>query len=263
MSYPSQPGSNNLIFSSANSGQGSGSSVWQYRNSPYQNVAANQISGLGVTAYKRLHPPIITNADTIDREEGLIAYDEDSERLCYTDSTLTWRCLALIDEIPGATTFDFMSAVLLTTNSVTSAVPGYGVPNTGYKIVTDWTTTAPFVASTNWNNATGVYTAVAAGKFKVSAQVSWKETFKNQGARVLRIMHETSLGAKTIMVETVTNPSPNKSVNTVQNASTGITMAVGDKIYLEVSQTSGVVKEVEGGATLGSSGTVIQIQKVA
>lgn len=261
-SFPIQSRSNATVFSSANAGQG-GCSVFQYKNSPFQNVSANQVSALGVTAYKRLRPPLIYNADTIAKEEGYIGYDQDSERLCYTDSTLAWRCLALVDELPSAGLHDMVSAMLLVTNTVTTATSGYSVPTTGYKKLIDWTTTSPLIGSSNFNTATGIYTASTAGKFQVNVQASWRETNQNTAIRILRIIHTSTLAVTTIMSETVTNPSPNKNVNTVQQSHAGILLAVGETIHVEVAQTSGVDKDVEGGATLGSSGTTLQIIQVS
>lgn len=258
---PSQPMSNAMVLSNANPAQG-GCSISQYRHSPYQAVSATQVTAYGVTAFKRLKPPVIPTANTIDREEGLIGYDPDSERLCYTDSNLVWRCMAIVDDLPDAGSHDMTSAMLLVTNVVSSAAPGFNVPTVGYHRLTDWTTAAPRIASVNWDNATGIYTAADEGNFQVNVQVSWRETQRNQGIRVLRIIHTDGALTETIMAETVTNPSPNRQVNTVQQAHAGVAMVPGDTIHVEVAQTSCVDKDVEGGATVGSSGTTIQIMQV-
>jgi hypothetical protein len=259
--YPSAPGSVNLIYSSSNSADG-GSTIHKLKHSPYQTVSASQVSALGVTAYTRLHVPIITNADTIAREEGLVSYDQDSERLCYTDQNLFWRCMATTDDLPLAQ--DSVSAILLITNAINStASAAYGLPSTGYVRLTDWTTTPPRIGSANWNNTTGVYTASATGLFQISVQASWRETQKNQGIRVLRLIHTDGITTtRTILCETGTNPSPNRLVNTVQTASAGVSMAPTDTLHVEVAQTSGGPKDVEGGATFGSSGTVLQIYQL-
>jgi hypothetical protein len=157
---------------------------------------------------------------------------------------------------------DAMSAMLLVSNQVVSSGNGYDIPTTGYKRLVNWTTSLPRVSSTNWSNATGYYTASVAGAYNVQVQVSWKESERNQGIRVLRIIHTSLLLVSTIMCETVSNPSSNKNVNTIQNAVAGVTMGIGDTLHIEVAQTSGIPKNVEGGATLGSSGTVLQITQV-
>lgn len=256
-SSTSTPGSVNLVFSTPNA---QGGTSFKFNNSPYQNVSAKHITGLGVTAYKRFHPPIISNANLIDREEGLVAYDQDTERLCYTDADLIWRCVAITDDLGAAG--DFMSAMLLVTNTIGTSVAGYTLPVAGYTTLANWTTTAPLVANVNWSNATGIYTVATAGRFLVQAQVSWRETGANTGVRVARIIHTDTVATTTIMCETVTNPSPNKNINTVQNLSAGILAVVGDTIRIEVAQTSGSSKDVEGGGTVGSSGTVLQISRV-
>lgn len=221
------------------------------------------MSAIGVTALKRLVPPVIYNADTIAREEGYIGYDHDAERLCYTDSSLSWRCLALVDELAGAGAHDFLSAMLLVTNTVATATPGYGYPVTGYKTLVDWTGAAPRVSSANFNTATGIYTATSAGNYKVDAQGSWLESQKNTGIRVMRIIHTSTLAVTTIMAESVVNPSPNKNVNTMQVCQAGVVMAIGDTIHVEVAQTCGIDKNLEGGASAGSSGTTLQILQVS
>jgi hypothetical protein len=218
---------------------------------------------MGVTAYKRLHPPLIYNADTIEREEGLIGYDHDAERLCYTDSTLTWRCMALVDELSGAGSHDFVSAMLLVTNTVVSAPAGHTYPLSGYKRLVDWTTAAPRVSSPNFSTVTGRYTAATMGKFKIDAQVSWQEVQKNTGIRVLRIIHTSTLAVTTIMAESVVNPSSNKNVNTMQICQAGVALDIGDIVHVEVAQTCGIAKDVEGGTTPGSAGTTLQIVQVS
>jgi hypothetical protein len=235
--------------------------AFKNRHSPYQHVSAQQVTGLGITAYNRFHPPIITNANDYALEEGLVSYDQDSERLCYTDSNLIWRCAAVTDDLVGLTR-DSMSAMLLVNNQVVSTSNNYTVPTTAYKRLVNWTTSLPRVPSASWSNATGYYTAAVAGVYNVQAQVSWIESERNQGIRVLRIIHTSLLLVTTIMCETVSNPSSNKNVNTIQNATAGVTVAIGETLHIEVAQTSGIPKTIEGGATLGSSGTVLQITQV-
>lgn len=256
--------SGSIVLSSANAASGKDSTIGTFRNSPFQNVSAGQISGFGVTATRRLCPPRISNTDAFDQEEGVIAYDQDAERLCYTDSSLAWRSVAIFDELPVVVgTADFVSAVLITTKTIASAAAGHVIPVVGYETLTNWGTLAPFISSTNWSNVTGIYTAAAAGRYKVSLQTSWRETGLNQGIRIVRIIHTSLLLATTtIMCETVTNPSANKKVNTLQNSSAGVLMAVGDTLHVEVAQTSGSDKDVEGGGTIGTSGTTLQIHQV-
>ena len=252
---PNQSGSVSMIASKTNAVRGAHS---LRKHAQYEGVYANQVSGLGITAYTRFHPPIITNANSIDREEGLISYDQDSERLCYTDSNLVWRCLALFDEVGWQ---DFVSAMLLVSNDVVSSIPGYNIPAVGYKRLVDWTTAAPRISSPNFDPSTGIFTAAFQGKYKINAQCSWSENVsQNTGIRILRIIHTAAAGGTiTIMTESLVNPSPNNNVNTHQVCTTAALMEIGDTIHVEVAQTSGVVRQVEGGATLGSSGTTLQI----
>ena len=263
MSFPSQPRAVAIL----QVGQGGACSAFQYRNSPYQSIATNQLSATGVTAFKRLVPPIIDpNAESIAKEEGYIGYDEVAERLCYTDSTLTWRCMAVIEDIAGLNS-DYVAAMLLVTNTVHThhtGGGGYVMPTIGYHKLVNWTTAAPLVPSANWNNATGLYTAATAGKLYISTQASWEENGKNQGLRVLRIIHTNFLTTvTTIIAESSVNPSSNKKINTMQGVTAGCTVAVGDTVHVEVAQTCGVAKNVEGGGGFGAAGTTIQIIKLS
>lgn len=261
MSLPNQTLAHSTILSSANAGSG-GHSVFQYRHSPFQSHSANQLTAIGVTAYKRLVPPIIQNAETVAKEEGYIGYDDVAERLCYTDSSLTWRCMAVVEDIASLNA-DYVAAMLLVTNSIATSFRGYAIPGAGYYTLVDWTTAAPFASSASWNNATGTYTAATAGKFHISIQCSWRETQTNTGIRIIRIIHTNFLTAvQTILCETASEPSANRNVNTVQQCTAGATLNVGDTLHFEVAQSSGITKDVEGGTGLGASGTTMQIIKL-
>ena len=244
-----------------------------YRNGGAAHYNARSLMARKGAFITYLMIPRIDNANLFGPEPGNIAYDGDSERLCYTDNNSMWRCLATVEEITDTSgqiaalaVPDIVSGLLAADLNINpaSTTPIYPVDSDFYTI-TGYDVAAPRVSSPNFTPATGVYTSPVESTYLIYAQTSWKEGTSFGGGRVItRIIHTAFLGSvRTILIEATNQPTPNINIETVQSLQIAAKMLPGDTLHVEVAHTATTPKIVEGGLTGGSSATSLTIEQIA
>jgi len=123
-------------------------------------------------------------------------------------------------------------------------------------ILTSWDSTPlPYHDETgSWNLATGVYTAAIAQSLMVSANITWAENISTIGRRFVQIIYKPSAGLPVVAKEAVTQPDPDVSIKTTQEATMIMKLSVGDKVWVQVIQTSGIQVSISGGNETSLSG---------
>lgn len=106
----------------------------------------------------------------------------------------------------------------------------------------------------SWNIATGKYTAGLSQSLMVSANITWTENISTVGRRFLQIIYKPFAGLAVVAKEAVTQPDPDVSIKTTQEATMIMKLAVGDQVWVQVSQTSGIGVAITGGNETSLSG---------
>jgi hypothetical protein len=124
------------------------------------------------------------------------------------------------------------------------------IPDSADTILTTFssTPTPPYHDQTgSWNLATGVYTASRAQYLMVSADITWVEGISTVGVRVLQIIYKPAIGAPVVAKESITQPNPDRDIQTPQEATIILKLETGDEAWVQVNQTSGISASIYGG----------------
>jgi len=123
-------------------------------------------------------------------------------------------------------------------------------------ILTAWNSTpSPYHDETNsWNLGTGIYTAGVPQSLMVSANITWAGNFSTIGRRFVQIIYKPFAGAPIIAKEAVTQPDPDISIKSTQEATMVMKLSIGDQVWVQVVQTSGITIPISGGNETSISG---------
>jgi hypothetical protein len=106
----------------------------------------------------------------------------------------------------------------------------------------------------SWNLISGVYTATVAQSLMVAANITWVEGISTVGRRFIQIMYKPSAGIASVAKEAVTQPDPDISIKTTQEATMIMKLEIGDQVWVQVTQTSGIQVSIAGGRETSLSG---------
>jgi hypothetical protein len=124
------------------------------------------------------------------------------------------------------------------------------IPDGVVTILTLWdSTTVPYHDQTSqWDISTGVYTAIQAQFLMITANISWSPNESTIGTRTLQIIYKPAAGVPMVAKSSITQPNPDIAIQTPQDATATLRLAPGDQAWLRVSQNSGALLSIMGGA---------------
>jgi hypothetical protein len=166
---------------------------------------------------------------------GGLAYDTVTKSVWYSDG-LTWKPVAAAGNVENY--------------SFTAGANQIIAPNIDTPIIM-WTTAGPppvYSSLTQWNLATGVYTATQPEQLYLSACICWAQGISNLGDRSLRIEFMPSGGGPwQIASESTRQGEPKTNVETPQMCDMTLTLNTGDQVRITVEHSAPFNLQIAGG----------------
>jgi hypothetical protein len=208
------------------------------------------INDLKVNALSVFETQILPNINSTDPPSSIypgggIGYDLVTHRVYYDNGTV-WTPLQ-----PAGSTPSTIYTYCLQKNG-DALIP----QNLATRLAL-WTTTPdpPFHDTTaGWDLTAGIYTANSAQSLTISASISWKSGYSNQGYRYLYIYYQPSLGIAQTIGQVVAQPNASLTTDTTQTLAMNLALNTGDQVWVEVYQTSAQGVYIEGGVNTTISG---------
>ncbi len=201
------------------------------------NIRADQTFTLPITGGPTLPP------NTQEAIGGGLLYNNITQLPYYNDGT---QWLPLTGGTPGS----IVKTYCLVKDGDLS------IPTATDIILTTWDTTPiPYHDQTlSWDLSTGVFTAASSTSLMIAANITWNPDVSTVGRRFLQIIYKPSAGAPVVAKEAVTQPDPDVSIKTTQEATIVLKLAAGDQAWVVVRQTSGFTIAVTGDNETSLSG---------
>jgi hypothetical protein len=135
------------------------------------------------------------------------------------------------------------------------------IPNTD-TIVSNWTDlpSPPYHDNTsNWDVASGIYTATESSTLFINVNISWKAGINNLGDRIVKILYKNGVNPPIVAKESVTQADANTAVETTQETGIALALLVGDQAWVEVRHTSPVNLVISTGNHTSISGIKMNV----
>lgn len=197
-------------------------------------------------------PKINSNMlDNVRRKAGEVAYDVVTKRTweCVEDvgGLLLWRPIAGGGGGSGSVK-DF--SLIKFNNQI--------IPSGTETTLTSFVAALPYFDSTGqWDSTTGVYTATEVQTLILSVNVTWAPGVTNQGKRSIKIYHKPAASPQVLIKDSTTQASASMDYATTQIATVGVTLAVGDQVYVKAFQNSGFDIPIDNTGTLSGHRTLL------